>query len=64
MLLYSDYIEPPKPLPPMPVRIFRRSQLTAALSQHARPIVIEDQGLACQFARLLRVAGTTIVGGW
>ena len=34
--------------------VFRRSQLTAALSQHARPIVIEDQGLACQFARLLR----------
>src|SRR5262249_7712964 len=32
----------------------RRSQLTAALRQHARPIVIEDQGLARPFARLLR----------
>jgi hypothetical protein len=54
MLLESDYIQPPKPLPPLPVRVFCKSQLTAALSQHARPIVIEDQGLACQFARLLR----------
>jgi hypothetical protein len=54
MLLESDYIQPPKPLPPLPVRVFCRSQLTVALSQHARPIVIEDQGLACQFARLLR----------
>jgi hypothetical protein len=54
MLLESDYIQPPKPLPPIPVRVSRRSQLTAALRQHARPIVIEDQGLACQFARLLR----------
>ena len=54
MLLESDYIQPPKPLPPIPVRVSRRSQLTAALRQHARPIVSEDQGLARPFARLLR----------
>ena len=54
MLLESDYIQPPKPLPPIPVRVSRRSQLTAALRQHARPIVIEDQGLARPFARLIR----------
>jgi hypothetical protein len=56
MLLESDYIhaDPPKPLPPIPVRVSRRSQLTAALRQHARPIVIEDQELARPFTRLLR----------
>jgi hypothetical protein len=56
MLLASDYIhaDPPKPLPPIPVRVSRRSQLRAALRQHARPIVIEDQELARPFARLLR----------
>jgi hypothetical protein len=56
MLLESDYIhtDPPKPLPPMPVRVYRRSQLAAALRQHARPIVIEDQELAHPFARLAR----------
>ena len=57
MLFESDYIHAdlPKPLPPIPVRVSRRSQLTAALRQHARPIVIEDQELARPFARLLRV---------
>jgi hypothetical protein len=57
MLSESDYIrtDPPKPLPPMPMRVSHRSQLTAALRQHARPIVIEDQELARQFARLLRL---------
>jgi hypothetical protein len=57
MLLERDYIhaDPPKPLPPIPVRVSHTSQLTAALRQHARPIVIEDQELARQFARLLRV---------
>jgi hypothetical protein len=56
MLLESDYIhaDPPKPLPPIPVRVSRRSQLRAALRQHASPIVIEDQELARPFARLLR----------
>jgi hypothetical protein len=39
----------------IPVRVSRRSQLTVALRQHARPIVIEDQELARPFARLLRV---------
>ena len=55
MLLESDYIQPPKPLPPIPVRVSRRSQLTAALRQHAGPIVIEDQGLARLRARELRL---------
>jgi hypothetical protein len=57
MLFESDYIHAdlPKRLPPMPVRVSCRSQLTAALRQHARPIVIEDQELARPFARLLRV---------
>src|SRR4030088_626606 len=47
-MLESDYIHAasPKPPPPIPVRVFLRSQLTAALRQHARPIVIEDQELA------------------
>ena len=51
MLLDSDYIhaDPPKPLPPLPVRVSRRSQLTAALRQRARPIVIEDPELARPF---------------
>ena len=55
-MLESDYIHAalPKPPPPIPVRVFLRSQLTAALRQHARPIVIEDQELARPFARLLR----------
>ena len=55
-MLESDYIHAasPKPPPPIPVRVSRRSQLTAALRQHARPIVIEDQELARPFARLLR----------
>jgi hypothetical protein len=54
--LESDYIhaEAPKPLPPSPVRVSRRSQLMAALRQHEHPIVIEDQDLARPFVRLLR----------
>jgi hypothetical protein len=36
------------------VRVSRRSQLRAALRQHERPIVIEDQDLARPFVRLLR----------
>jgi hypothetical protein len=56
MLLDSDYTRaaPPKPPPPIPMRVSRRSQLTAALRQQARPIVIEDQELARPFVRLLR----------
>ena len=55
MLLEHYYIhaDPPKSLPPIPVRVSRRSQLTAALRQHARSIVIEDQELAGPFVRLL-----------
>ena len=45
---------PPKPAPPIPVRVSRKSQLMAALRQNARPIVIEDHDLARPFARLLR----------
>ncbi|MGB7464523.1 MAG: hypothetical protein WBW14_16625, partial [Candidatus Acidiferrum sp.] len=51
-MLESDYIHAASPK--LPVRVSRRSQLTAALRQHARPIVIEDQELARPFARLLR----------
>ena len=52
----SDYVprEVPKAQPEMPVRVFLNSQLIAALRQHARPIVIEDQVLARPFVRLLR----------
>ena len=52
--MFYIHADPPKSLPPIPVRVSRRSQLTAALRQHARPIVIEDQELASQFVRLLR----------
>jgi hypothetical protein len=56
MVLESDYIyaDRPKTLPPIPLRVSRRSQLRAALRQHATPIVIEDQDLARPFARMLR----------
>jgi hypothetical protein len=55
-LLETDYVraEPPKPPPPAPMRVSRRSQLRAALRQHERPIVIDDQDLAQPFVRLLR----------
>jgi hypothetical protein len=54
-LLATDYVhaELPKPPPPGIVRVSRRSQLTAALRQHEKPIVIEDQALAQPFVRLL-----------
>ena len=51
--MFYVHADPPKSLPPTPVRVSRRSQLTAALRQHARPIVIEDQELASPFVRLL-----------
>jgi hypothetical protein len=55
-MLDSDYAhgEVPKPPPEVPVRVFLKSQLVAALRQHARPIVIEDQVLASPFVRMLR----------
>ena len=55
-MLEIDYVEaePPKPAPPVPVRVSRPSQLRAALRQHESPIVIEDQDLAQPFVRLLR----------
>ena len=43
--------EPPQTLPPVPVRVSRKSQLMAALRQHARPIVIEDPYLGRPFSR-------------
>jgi len=43
--MFYIHADPPNSLPPIPVRVSRRSQLTAALRQHARPIVIEDQEL-------------------
>jgi len=52
--MFYIHADPPKYLPPIPVRVSRRAQLTAALRQHARPIVIEDQELAGPFVRLLR----------
>src|ERR1700752_461581 len=52
--MFYIHADPPKSLPPIPVRVSRRSQLTAALRQHARAIVIEDQELAGPFVRLLR----------
>ena len=54
-MLETDYVhaEPPKPPPPALVRVSRPSQLRAALRQHERPIVIEDQDLAQPFVRLL-----------
>jgi hypothetical protein len=57
--LESEYVraETLTPAPPVPVRVSRRSQLTAALRQHERPIVIENQDLAQPFVRLLRARG-------
>ena len=55
-MLESDYThaESPKPAPEFPVRVFLKSQLVAALRQHARPIIIEDPDLALPFTRMLR----------
>jgi hypothetical protein len=55
-MLESDYThaELTKPPPQVPVRVFRRSELRAALRQKVRPTVIEDPDLARPFARLLR----------
>ena len=52
--MFYIHADPPKSLPPIPVRVSRRSQLTAALHQNVRPIVIEDPELAGPFVRLLR----------
>jgi hypothetical protein len=63
-MLESEYIhaQPPKPLPPLPMRVSRRSQLTAALQQHARPIIIEDQDLAQPFAGLSHARQLCVLG--
>lgn len=45
-MLESDYThaDSPKPPPEVPLRVFLKSQLMAALRQHARPIIIEGPG--------------------
>jgi hypothetical protein len=55
-MLESDYThaQSPKPPPEVPVRVFLKSQLMAALRQHSRPIIIEDPELALPFTRMLR----------
>jgi hypothetical protein len=55
-MLESDYThaDSPKPPPEVPLRVFLKSQLMAALRQHARPIIIEDPDLALPFTRMLR----------
>jgi hypothetical protein len=55
-MLETDYAhaESLKPAPEVPVRVFLKSQLMAALRQHARPIIIEDPDLALPFTRMLR----------
>jgi hypothetical protein len=66
-MLESDYThaESPKPVPELPVRVFVKSQLIAALRQHSRPIIIEDPDLALPFIRMLRARELrlTAVGG-
>ena len=59
-VLESDYTHAvsPKPLPELPVRVFVKSQLMAALRQHSRPIIIEDPDLALPFIRMLRARGS------
>ena len=55
-MLESDYThaDTSKPPPEVPIRIFLKSQLMAALRQHARPIIIADPDLALPFTRMLR----------
>jgi hypothetical protein len=55
-MLESDYThaDSSKPAPEVPVRVFLKSQLMAALRQHSRPIIIEDLDLALPFIRMLR----------
>ena len=55
-MLETDYAhaESLKPAPEVPVRVFFKSQLMAALRQHARPIIIENSDLALPFTRMLR----------
>ena len=66
-MLESDYTHAgsPKPLPELPVRVFVKTQLMAALRQHSRPIIIEDPDLALPFVRMLRTRELrpTAVGG-
>ena len=66
-MLDSDYVraEPQKPAPEIPVRVFLKSQLMAALRQRSRPIIIEDCDLALPFTRMLRARELRlrVVGG-
>ena len=56
-MLESDYTHAryPKRAPELPLRVFNKSQLIAALRQHSRPIVIEDPDLVLPFTRMLRL---------
>jgi hypothetical protein len=60
--MFYIHTHSPKSLPPIPVRVSRRSELTAALRQHARPIIIEDEDLAGPFVRLLRARQLQLCG--
>ena len=50
----GDQLHPHVTEPEVPVRVFLKSQLMAALRQGARPIIIEDPDLALPFTRMLR----------
>ena len=65
-MLESDHThaESSKPAPEVPVRVFLKSQLMAALRQHARPIVIEDPDLALPFTRMLRARELRLGSRW
>jgi hypothetical protein len=61
-MLESDYThaKSPKRAPELPLRVFNKSQLIAALRQRSRPIVIEDPDLALPFIRMLRAPLPTV----
>jgi hypothetical protein len=61
-MLESDYThaKSPKRAPELPLRVFNKSQLIAALGQRSRPIVIEDPDLALPFIRMLRTPLPTV----
>src|SRR5262249_48947919 len=66
MSLEHDYIhaDSPKSLPPIPVRVSRRSQLTAALRQYTRPIVHRGPRASRSVRPSVTCAGVTTVGAW
>jgi hypothetical protein len=60
--MFYIHAHSPKSLPPIPIRVSRRSELTAALRQDARPIIIDDEDLAGPFVRLLRARQLQLCG--